>query len=204
MFSLKGVRGKMLVIEIRKDGYYTSSKDNQFTFEYANPYEKNYHEADASKPVVFHLKRKGVPAGVLSRYVKVPLPTDGSPVRFDLLTGKVSESGPLEVRSWKSAKDPVTGFADWRVLLKVQEGGLVETTEEFPFLAPENGYTNTIELAFPPDQPEQWRASVAKDYFVSFGVPRKYARIKFRTAAFGAIFYMDYWVNPLGSRELEN
>lgn len=31
MFALKGVRGKTLVIEIRKEGYYTSLKGDQFT-----------------------------------------------------------------------------------------------------------------------------------------------------------------------------
>jgi hypothetical protein len=144
MFGLKGVRGKTLVVQISEGNYYTSLKSNQFAFEYSDPVDKAYHEPNSSRPVVFHLRRKGVAAGLISQYVKVPLLKNGTPVWFDFVTAKASDSGQLEVRSWKPEKDPLIGFSDWRVRLSIESGGLAEITEEFPFLAPESGYSNRV------------------------------------------------------------
>ncbi len=90
-FSLTGVRGKNLGIEIKTEGYHTRRKQNQFDFEYANIYASSFHRADPNQPVVFHLLKKNVAEPLLHRSVFIKLSHDGSPVYLDLLRWKIGE-----------------------------------------------------------------------------------------------------------------
>lgn len=59
-FSLIAVTGKNLgIIRMFKEGYYRVRQGTQANFEYAAFFEPHYHQPDASKPVVFRLRKAG-------------------------------------------------------------------------------------------------------------------------------------------------
>jgi hypothetical protein len=205
LFSLSGVRGKRLVVtSVTKDGYYTSARSNRFSFEYANPHEINYHVPDPRDPVIFHLWKKGVADPLVHRYIKLPLKRDGQPVRLDLDVGQPKATGQLEIRAWNEGSvDPVTRRFDWWMSLSVAGGGLIETDEEFAFLAPEQGYVESKTYEFLAASPEDWKPGLTKQFIIAFDSPRKYARMNLRVQGQGSMCYIDFWSNPSGSRVLE-
>ncbi len=202
-FSLTGVEGKILGVRPEKESYYTSLEQNRFVFEYAAFWEeKSYHEPDPDKPVIFHLRKKGEAEPLIKRYAQISLPRNGSVVRFDLFEGKQSQAGQLELQAWCSEKD-AEGKYDWRLIIQVPSGGIKDTKEEFAFSAPESGYAPTLEINMLRNLGKDWKSSVEQQAYVAFGNPVQYTRINFRMTGLGENFYMDCWVNPSGSRNLE-
>jgi hypothetical protein len=203
-FGLTGVRGKSLGVEVSKTGYYRSVQKSRSSFEYANPFEPNFHQPDRANPVVFHLRRKGKAEPLVHHYVKLPLNRDGDAVRLDLQTGRPSATGQLELRAWKqNGPDATTRRFDWWLTLHIPGGGLLETEEEFPFRAPEDGYVEALKHKFVASEEEGWQSGIKRQYFLAFGIPRKHARLNLRLQAQGSMCYLDLWVNPSGSRNLE-
>jgi hypothetical protein len=202
-FSLTDVRGKRLIVSVEKEGYHWLRQGRRFGFEFANTSEDIFHKPDASNPVTFHLKKIGETEPLIKRYSKIPISKDGKPVLFNLFNGKVSENGQLKIQMWRSENRDTQNRFDWKLVISVPGGGLQETSEEFPALAPEKGYVEELELNVPASLGANWAASLESQAYVVFGNPKKYARISFRARPTGQHFFMDYWLNPSGSRNLE-
>ncbi|MEI8341112.1 MAG: carboxypeptidase-like regulatory domain-containing protein, partial [Verrucomicrobiota bacterium] len=154
-FSLFDKHGKNLGVYITKQGYYdVSRKDNQTSFEFACPAtENNFYEPDSDNPVIFHMRKKAAAEALIKKSIELTPPKDGSAVTVDLLTGNQSPNGQLEVKTWKpqiSAEQTRTGRVfpyDWRITLKIADGGFLEHHDVFPFEAPETGYNPLIDLS---------------------------------------------------------
>jgi hypothetical protein len=79
---------------------------------------------------------------------------------------------------------------------------MVPTDEEFPFVAPEDGYTLTNEIAMPTGR-TNWTSQVDLKLYFRLADGR-YGRMKFSMIAGGQHFCMiDSVLNPSGSRNLE-
>ncbi|MBI5817985.1 MAG: carboxypeptidase regulatory-like domain-containing protein [Verrucomicrobia bacterium] len=202
-FSLEGVRGKSLHVEMTKDGYYTPQHANQYTFEYAQYTEPNFYEPDPDKPVTFVLRRKGIAEPLVHRKLEVKLASDGVPVRGDLLRGKESADGQIEIQMWKSSERDEHGRFNWHAIIRVTDGGILETKDEFPFTAPDRGYGKEVEIKESSNLGKDWKASVKTQYFVRLGDPPRYARIKTHMLGTSRWVFIECWVNPSGSRNLE-
>ena len=62
--------------------------------------------ADPKNPVAFHLRKKGPPSNAIHREIEIVLPWEpGSTVRLNLLTGKVSDDGQMEIKAWKNSRN---------------------------------------------------------------------------------------------------
>lgn len=207
LFSLVGRTGKLLMLSVAKEGYYSVGAAKVASFEYANPYDGRFIP-DPSNPVLFRLKKKGPGTDLItSQYgVKPDLgmlpPSDGTPVSVDLLARKVGTAGQLIVQAWKEPKDFTTGQNTWGLRLSAADGGFVGQTDELPFEAPEQGYAPNLEWHFTNGQPG-WEASMKTNFYVKFGSPPKYGWLKVETSAFSQALYLDYAINPDGSRYLE-
>jgi hypothetical protein len=78
----------------------------------------------------------------------------------------------------------------------------VLSDEEFAFLAPENGYALTNEIAMPADR-TNWTSDVDLKFYYRLADGR-YGKMKFSMIAGGHHFCMiDSVLNPTGSRNLE-
>jgi len=208
-FALKGVGGYALTIRALKDGYYTS-KSNQPGFFYAGQ-DSNF-VANSSMPIVFHLKKKRsaepliVIRGAGLRTMRDFLvPKDGSPVEISLSSGKqvASGLGDFKVQCWTRDEIRTGRGYDWKCRLSVPDGGIQESSQEFPFLAPEDGYLPAIEIEMPANLGERWSVQAERQYFIR-SKSGSFARIRFIMIAGGGHFFrLESFLNPTGSRNLE-
>lgn len=201
-FSIRDKTGRGITIRVMKEGYYTPNQQRT-SFDYAAFWEANYYQPDPSHPVTFHLRARGRSEALITGEVTPPVPADGTPVLLDLLKGgRASQNGQIEFSAiTNTEKYPPSRFT-WRAALRVPDGGLIEHTQEFPFEAPNDGYTQRIIFEMLAEAPD-WKRSVEKTYFIRFGSPPKYGRIQIRLNGASQKVLLHYAVNLSGSRNLE-
>jgi hypothetical protein len=203
-FSLVGAQGKNLGVYVSKEEYYTPKATKAAAFEFGNPGESNYYEPDAQKPVLFTLRKKGQGAQLIKKSIEVVLPGDGSGENVDLAAGKVSMNGQLEVRAWKPwPPRPMSPRYDWKVSFTIADGGFVEAPEEFAVEAPETVYNPSLEFNMPSSAGDVWKVTVERRLYFTYGQPKKYGRLDFRTDGNSRYIFINYVLNPSGSRNLE-
>jgi hypothetical protein len=208
-FTISGIRGKFMLIDVEKAGYYTSSA-NRRGFEYAAYFSKNYHEPNPKNPVVFRLRKKGQGEPLITRQTLYGIRPDGTPHYIDLVTGKkkVDEgpTGDLMIAIMREPMNEKKRFAWSATLEGVNGAALIESDEEFMFTAPENGYVPSLSYAVAADDPA-WDYELTKKYYVQARNGKIYARIvttimsQYRDAA---AVDLQVQVNPSGSRNLES
>lgn len=203
LFELTAKTGKMLQVDVNKEGYYKPSNERLKSFEYADFSDREYYEPDAGNPVVFHLRKKGAGEALLIGRIEINTPANGAPVRVDFLNGgRVSPEGQLEISAVTDTRQYPPRIFDWRATLSVPGGGLLEYNDEFPFSAPEAGYLPQAQFSYPASSPD-WKRSVQKHYYIRFGTPAKYGRIQIDLDGGRQLVFVRYWINPSGSPSLE-
>jgi hypothetical protein len=202
-FSLEGKTGRVLQVDVSKDGYYKPKNERLKSFDYAGFWEANYHEPDRAKPVLFRLLKKGQGEPLSAGEKQPTIPPDGTPVRLDLLNGaRASPQGQVEIAAVTNTEKYPPRMFDWQAAIAIPDGGLLEHNMEFPFEAPEEGYVPKVEIKMSASAPD-WRRSLEKSYFIRFGTPPKYGRMRVRINGASPKVFLDYAVNPSGSRNLE-
>jgi hypothetical protein len=207
LFSISRIKGKLLVITVTKDGYYTSRADNN-AFYYAG--QNVNFIPNSAKPELFHLRQIGMAEPLI--HIQSPLGggkdfrinKNGDPVEVSLTSGQKVKPGrgDLRVECW--TEEPKNGWKfDWRCRITVINGGIQQYTNEFPFLAPVSGYAATDEIKMPVSLGEQWGLGAKRNYFLVLS-NGNYARMTFEMIAHGDHFFeMESLLNPSGSRNLE-
>jgi len=206
LFSLVDKKGKRLSVMVNRVGYYSTGDARLQSFEYGDRLAGIF-TPDPANPVIFHLRKKGPGVDlVTSQYgvspsLDVEMPRDGTPVQVDVLerkTGqgalKISQTKPPYV-NWKQA-------TKWAFRMEIPGGGFVETTEEFPFEAPESGYQPAVAFNFQAGD-TNWTTNLSKDYYIKFGDPVRFGRLHVETSTMMSGARLTYAINPDGSRCLE-
>ena len=208
LFSLMGVTGKKLNVYLGKGGYYVPKKEFGRAFEYAEPLAPGYHRPNRDSPVVFRIRRKGTTEPLLAAQKLFGFKVDGTPFYIDLISGKKFAQSPprwdLAVRFNRSTLDVNHKF-DWSVAFEVSEGGLLETNEEFMFLAPIDGYQHTIEITQFAANPD-WTRQASKKFFLKSRSGQIYGRIEMTIMPWyqkETAIDILYFLNTNGSRNLE-
>jgi len=211
-FFLEGVKGKGINVKISKDGYYdVSGKENQRSFEFASPAEQTFYEPDPTNPATFLMRKKGESQPLIVKNIELKLSGQGTTGTVDLLTGKISPSGgQLQVTVWKptiTTEQINVGKVfpyDWRIQIKIDDGGLVEHKDVFAFEAPESGYVPEYIAQLHVTNGASADVTVDKLFYFYFGKPQKYGRMHLRTDGDRSRVAIDYWLNPTpGNRNLE-
>jgi len=214
-FSLAGLNGKYLQVRaISKEGYHSDLKVAR-TFSYSPSYDiRERHFPDPANPVLFYMWKRGATESLIQRERTFAVRPDNSPVTIDLLTGKSQpgrvSTGDLQV----SLKRPEgllypKGIYDWEFEIKAVNGGILETTDVFPYQAPEIGYQNGYKYALRTSNLEGG-LGVTKRYYVRGRDGSFFASLELEVNSaadspdgpLGA-FYFRYLLNPRGSRNLE-
>jgi len=222
-FKFGGFKGQDLGITLSKDGYEYRRHNSSFSYSY---FEADHmrHLPNPRNPVIFVLwKKQG--AEPLIHYSRTfwNVPADGTPVRFDLATGKMGgATGELVITLERTPLKMPFGARGypWKVVLEVIDGGLIRAGDsEYYNIAPEGGYETRIEH----EQAAQsvrdaqegrvkwsWRDSVAENLFVRSVNGERYARVVLTIYPGGRADYdvfgsvgLKVWLNPRGSRNLE-
>jgi hypothetical protein len=203
MFKIGGIRGRSFVLELSHPAYYASSS-NPPGFDYAGELNSGNGVPDTEdKAMVFYMHHKGNPTTLIERRGGLHKSSDGTTMEFPL-RGKTRAEiiGQLQVQGWKGEPDSQNGHFDWKVKITMPSGGVLESTNEFAFVAPETGYQQTLEISESKDDPN-WKASADKALF--FKLPNCFARGQANIDLFHDLYFsMQYFVNPDGSANLEN
>ena len=189
---------------VEKESFYKTSSSVQH-FNYGGEGVTKAFKPDPARPEVFVLYRKSEGAPLLSVGDSISLPKDGRAVEVSLVTGRRANKGEGDIMVSARTKyiegEPKAQCA-WEYEIGVPAGGLLESTEEFAFLAPEGGYTQKLAREFTPGD-ATWKGSER----VSLYVKNKHAQYAYVVLSF--IPRGDHFVeivsrlNPSGSRQLE-
>lgn len=204
LFSLLNKTGKALSVTARKDGYYSARDARHASFEYAYPEWKFI--PDPNRPVIFHLRKKGEAEPLVHGLKLFGSRVDGTPSYVDFATGKIklTPPGDVLVQCTRSESNRERRF-DWTFTLSVPDGGLIESTEEFMFLAPEEGYEPSIEIGYQADD-ANWRSQEKRKFFIKSRNGQHYARIEITLLPSyrdKAAYDLEWFLNPNSSRNLE-
>ena len=206
-FRFTGLHGQSLVVSPAKEGY--EYKSNHVAYEYAMVSEKDLHHPDPSAPVVFTMwKQQGPEPLVHFDYARAALPVNGTPISFDLLTGKKLPAGGDLVLTLERQPEHIQRGQrfDWKAILEVPSGGVAEVGDAYPNEAPADGYDAQFVIDMPANS-KDWQSSVTRNFYVKARGGKLYARITLRITAdyepppTGVT--MEAFVNPSGSRNLE-
>ena len=207
LFSLRDKRGKCLDVYVSKDEYYGFSTSHQF-FEYARPYNGRIIP-DPAKPYVFQLRKKGSTEPLIRINKSSLISKDGTPTEVDLKTENKALAGAnvIKIECWTKdgEKNQLHNnyLYDWKCRVSVPAGGLIQSTNEFPFEAPLAGYQSADEINMPASLGSAWNNQVIRNYFVKFN-DGHYAYIEIAMVAAGDHFFqLTSLLNPSGSRNLE-
>jgi hypothetical protein len=204
MFSLSGARGKGLIVRLSKEGYYIHSRQNRYTFEYADYNEPGFYRPDATKPVLFVLRKKGITEPLIHRRLRIQFPDKAHGARIDLFKGSLSPNGDLEIEKWVSDERDDVGAYDWRVTIRIDGGGMVETKDDFAFSAPNSGYKKETIIEMQRTMGREWRKRVDTQFYVLLREDSpKYGLVHVELFPAGRYVLIECWINPSGSRNLE-
>lgn len=202
LFVLGNVTGKVLTVQVSKQGYY-AYKSYPVGFFYAG--ENENFVPDASNPVEFRLHKKGKaePIIVFARNIQISI--SGKPLELDLKTGQAvpAGQGDLTVEFFRTPLDQAKRQVfDWSLKITPQNGGLVLSTREFDFLAPEAGYQPSELIDMPLSLGEKWQGRMNRQYFLKLA-DGNYARVHLDLRPSNGSLRIESFLNPSGSRNLE-
>ena len=204
---IDGLHGKILSVEVSKDGYH-SSKTGPHAFEYAAFFEADYHRPDPGNPVTFRLVKKLDPEPLIARHLSERASYD-RPSYYDLERGTLTQQPPAGAAlkfTCERGESPQGQPFDWKWRVEAVNGALLETKEEFAQVAPQEGYEPAWEIT---------QAATAKPFrkngqarFYVRGADNRYARVDVEMAhpnsrSVGPRVTVTSFLNPSGSRKLE-
>ena len=203
-FSLVGRCGKCLGVRVEKQGYYTDEGGRlELNFEYADPSSPNWYEPDAGHPVIFHLRKKGVGAILFHKILSFSLSNTHQSERLNLMQGHLRPDGVLTITLDKSKFLPGNQPFPWAASLSMTQGGLLETNEQYPFLAPATGYKPSDKIEMTNLDRSAWRDAVRKTFYFYLPSTNVYGRISVGLSVSLPVL-VDFSYNPTpGGRELE-
>lgn len=208
-FSITGVSGHYLTIEgFAKAGYRTPEQfaPARANYDYFGSGPSGRFNADKSRPVEFVMlaERAVEPlvahGGNFGRQVRVP--ADGTPVRWNLWTGKSDPDGELQV-TFKREATGAGQTGSWEAKVEVIGGGIVEAPrDENVWQAPEEGYQSAADYP----KAEQTRGDPSRAFYIKTA-DGKYGRLELELFANDrgptARCLVKTQMNPqLGSRSL--
>ncbi len=179
-------------------------------------------------PEVWRLWKKiGPPQPLLSELIVVKCPSDGTPVRVDLLMDTpwagvpiwapklpVGKPADLKLSITRSAEDKFMVRKPWSYSIEAPSGGMVETGDSLMYFAPEAGYKPKIEAS------GQRKWSIEKRLFLKTRDGKMYGSVLLTVSAIGrgaepsslkemrtfnppGEVQIHVALNPTGSRSLE-
>lgn len=200
-FKFVGIHGAGVGFLLSKDGYSFSQRQP------ASSRPKDY-VPDPDNPMVFTMwKLQGADPMVHTAFDS-RVPYDGQTTAFDLLAGRKVSSGDLRItltRHPLQVRRGVDRF-DWTVQIEMDGGGMVETSDLYPYEAPAGGYQPTYNLSEAKDAPS-WTQRLTKTFYVQ-NKKGGYGRVTIDLTTDserpqGTGIAIEAWVNPSGSRDLE-
>jgi hypothetical protein len=202
VFRIDGVPGVHLFIQL-SDSHYYSYPENSASFDKRTRPTKGYFPDSEEHAELFRMHSKGIPVPLVHRRGGANVPENGGSIPVIFYGQQDNQAiGTLQIEAaGNTPKNWSPTPYDWSVRLTVPNGGLVESTNQFDFVAPDSGYQPSIEIDMKKDQ-QGWSDTVNKSYFVKLvnGYARMNIHMRAKTPLYSSF---DYYYNPDGSQNLE-
>ena len=157
--------------------------------------DPKYHEPNLASPVVFVLRKNRDTEPLV---VRENQEAELSPGQSKLFT--IGPNGAIV--TIERLPDMGKSSRSWSAHVSVPSGGLVISTEEFPFEAPDKGYEPVVAITERTPRPPVWAGDNGATFFVK--TPQGYGRITVRNTPGSAWVYVTSYFNPNpNSRNLE-
>jgi len=203
-YTVRGL-GVSMNLSASAAGYYGSPGD---TYYYTDYFPPPAYVPQVGHPVVWTLWKLSGPQPLIEGGDHIQFPADGKPHGVDLLHGrKAPEGAPADF--WITMPEPKADAwykpYSWSYEIKAADGGVVETNEQYPFIAPGDGYVNDYKRDFKDVDPKKSSGSVRKVYYLKCHDGKIYARLDIDWMPGGnpPAVSVSYVANPAGSRNLE-
>lgn len=208
-FSITDAKGALLTVKsLEKPGYEASTRTiNKSYWYWRDP--SQIFTPDSDDPELFRMwKNEGAEKLVLQELM-TRIPYDGSAVTFDLLSGRQGATGgDFRVTLIRVPEQIQWGQRnyDWTLSIEAAEGGLIESSDEQMFQAPEEGYLPRVVFHMPRDAAD-WTDEKAAAFYIKSRGGKLYGRIEISVMVGSdkstTGFSFRSAVNPTGSRNLE-
>jgi hypothetical protein len=192
------------ISSIDKEGYKLSPKQVKTSYLY-NPSE--FHP-DINNPIVFKMWKKGGQDVLVSSVWEGKILCDGTRTDFDLSTGKKTKDGNLQILCTLTPTELKWGnhnLADYKFEIAVLGGGIQRTTDEFTYLAPDNGYLPSVTIEEKAADPNHRNPELEQEFYIKTA-DGHFGRLSIDWSAWQippTHFEWDSTINPSGSRNLE-
>ena len=200
-FRFIGIHGAGVGFLLSKDGYSYSQRQP------ASSRPKNY-VPDQDNPMVFIMWKLQGAERLVHTALDSRVPYDGQTAAFDLIAGCKSDSGDLRITLTRIPMQVRRGIDrfDWTVQIQVAGGGLVETTDMYPYEAPAGGYQPSFDFSEEKAAPN-WTQRLTKTFYFQ-NTKGNFGRVTIDLTADserpqGTGVTIEAWLNPSGSRDLE-
>lgn len=200
-FSISGIHGTYLAIEaLEKPGFVPSNRfpANGLTFNYSGRTASKTFTSNRDNPEMFLMIKNNAVETLTHFSTQVALEGDGRPARVDIVSGKRSDAGELEIGVRRDPPTLVPGQTfKWTAFIKLVGGGVLPMPLSAAFIAPETGYD---------PNGGTWTTVRSKSFYVRTA-GGKYGRIDVTVYADDegstARCYIESFFNPSGSPNLE-
>lgn len=210
-FKLSG-HGLSVGLTVSKEGYYGLGERSGGTFNYSTAVGQLDTHTNPDKPAIFVLKKKRADEALFSFFRGWRVKEDGTPIFIDLSAGTKRDQQSdrtIKVEAWihneniTLEKKNFFDQYDWKYVISVPGGGLIPRKGEYDFIAPEQGYQESVTIDMPVSKGDDWVSMLERDYFVKLA-NGNYARItiQVRTNIQSGVAIISHY-NPSGSRNLE-
>jgi len=157
-FSLENVKGASLAIEsVEKEGYRLSSKTKNI---YAYGDAPQPHHPDSQNPVIIKMWKLGEKAQLITGNKFWGIVPDGRVYTMDFIRQIKLESdnasGDIRFRMMRPAQVKPREKFDWSFEIEGVQGGVIQTQDDFMYLAPETGYQSKYEFSMSTNNPS-WK-----------------------------------------------
>ena len=191
----------IVINTIEKDGY--EIKSNKAYMFSSGGYKMLQSFSDPEKPVIFHAWKKIEAEPLYYGEFKRRFPQDGQFHSVNML----GLGGAMQVSFTVDPKATDDEPLDWIVRLKVDGGGVIETTEIFMNEAPKDGYLSSWSKSYKKTDPQFTDFDKVRKFYVKGLNGSVYGRMEVRFITFYGgnfgVMKAKYWLNPNGSRNLQ-
>lgn len=208
-FSMSGYTGSSIGATAMKDGYLRIPPMSSRASSVSLSYERDGsgtgdRHADPSNPIVLELlKIDPVEPMIHVGKKRWKLPIDGTPRKIALDSEEGQGAHEIEVRfssTWNQLpmdNEINSKLFDWSFEIRLPGGGLVWDKSDLEFVAPADGYQESIRYEFSATMPrEEWKRVRQGRYFVKFA-DNTYGRIQFSIdgGSDRGPLYMESWLS---------
>jgi hypothetical protein len=198
-FEITGVNGDVLELEgMTKEGYRLSPK---------TPHSLGTSGGSLEKPVIFKMWKESANEPLISGNHVFGIDL-GKSYTLDLIQGEkfAGETfGDLRVLITRLSEVKPREKYSWSFSIEAIDGGLLESDDEFMYLAPESGYEPKIERQFDPADSD-WQREVSQQFFIRTRNGQVYGRVQatiYSDYNIHSAIELNYAINPNGSRNLQ-